>query len=54
MKKRLLFFYLLDDLRIRGNKSLYYGEQFEKMYLNNNEYKIKIAIKKIEKLLVRY
>lgn len=41
----------LDDLRIRRNGSLYYGEQFEDIYLKNNEYKIKFLINSIEKYL---
>lgn len=45
------FFIFLDDLRIRRNGSLYYGEQFEQNYLNNNEYKLKLVINKLESLL---
>ena len=41
----------LNDLRIRRNGSLYYGEQFEDNYLLNNEYKIVLVIKKLEILL---
>ena len=44
-------FYLLDDLRIRRNGSLYYGEPFEEIYLKNNEEKIELLMKKIESFL---
>jgi hypothetical protein len=38
----------LDDFRIRRNGSIYYGEQFEETYLENNISKIELVIKKIE------
>lgn len=41
----------LNDLRIRRNGSLYYGEAFEELYLKNNEFKIEVVIEKIEKFL---
>jgi len=41
----------LDDFRVRRNGSLYYGEPFEKVYLNNNKEKIELLIKKIEDCL---
>ena len=47
------FFILFDDLRLRRNGSLYYGEGFERNYLVNNEGRLKILIDKIEKGLVK-
>ncbi|MEK6914728.1 MAG: hypothetical protein AABW83_03700 [Nanoarchaeota archaeon] len=38
----------LDDFRTRRNGSLYYGERFEKSYLDNNGDKMDILISKIE------
>lgn len=46
-----LYLVFLDDFRIRRNGSLYYGEQFENNYLDNNENKIKFIINNIEKYL---
>ena len=45
------YFVFLDDLRIRRNGSLYYGEPFEDIYLKNNENKIKFIISSVEKFL---
>ncbi len=42
------FLVFLDDLRIRRNGSLYYGEEFKSSYLINNGNKLKFMIKKIE------
>ncbi len=45
------FYILLEDLRSRRNGSFYYGEEFEDIYLVNNESKIKFIIDKLESLL---
>lgn len=45
------FLVFLDDLRVRRNGSLYYGEQFEDIYLKNNEPKIVLVIDKLENIL---
>ncbi len=41
----------LDDLRMRRNGSLYYGEKFEDVYLKNNGDKIEFVIKKMLNVL---
>ncbi len=41
----------LDDLRIRRNGSLYYGEAFNDSYMENNEDKLETIIRRIEKVL---
>jgi hypothetical protein len=45
------FLVFLDDLRIRRNGILYYGEQFGDNYLTNNVNKLERVIKKIEESL---
>jgi|SRR3989338_1996314 len=49
LERSLLSF--LNDFRIRRNGSLYYGEAFEKVYLENNREKIEFLIRKIEERL---
>jgi hypothetical protein len=45
------FLILLQDLRVRRNGSLYYGELFEESYLINNKNKIELIIQRIDKFL---
>ena len=45
------FLSFLNDFRARRNGSLYYGEPFEKNYLENNAERIEFLIKKIEEQL---
>ena len=42
---------LLDDLRIKGNKSSYEGKHIEKEYIANNEETFKIIIGKIKRAM---
>jgi len=41
----------LEDLRKRRNGSLYYGEPFERTYLENHDSKINFIIKQVEDFL---
>ena len=45
------FLVFLNDLRMRRNGSLYYGEEFGDNYLVNNGDKIELVIKKFEEFL---
>ena len=44
---------LIDDLRIKRNKSAYEGKEIDISYLENKKEKILIIIKKLENLLVK-
>jgi len=44
-------FFLINDLRIRRNKSFYQGRKISQNYLDNNEKKLNEIIKKLKYLL---
>jgi len=44
---------LMDDLRIKRNKSRYEGKQIHASYIENKKQKILLIIEKLEKLAVR-
>ncbi len=42
---------VIDDLRIKRNKSQYEGKQFELVYIENNEKRLLLIIQKLKKII---
>jgi len=42
---------IIDDLRIKRNKSSYEGKEIEKEYINNNEERLKLIIENLKKII---